>query len=189
MWLGESYGRARKTLLYDYGPYAFHMLRMTFRDYRGGTGDEKFFGFVKLLAQELQGQEIVTGDIQRIAEIAFGGVDPDGSPYTVDLSWFFDQWIRGVGIPELKLDYDARQAEDGLWVVQGSVAQRIVAGKDRDVLPGKAYRGMVLVTVHGGKQEFNVPVAIQGAETPFAFKVPVKPTRVTINEQGEFLAL
>ena len=66
--------------------------------------------------------------------------------------------------------------------------RRSGAGKDRDVLPGKAYRGMVLVTVHGGKQEFNVTVAIQGAETPFAFKVPVKPTRVTINDQGEFLA-
>ena len=70
----------------------------------------------------------------------------------------------------------------------GTVAQRIVAGKNRDVLPGKAHRGMVLVTVHGGKQVFNVPVAIRGAETSFAFKVPVRPARVTINEQGEFLA-
>ncbi len=188
MWLGESHGRARKTLLYDYGPYAFHMLRMTFRDYRGGGGDERFFGYLKLLAQELQGQEIVTSDIQRIAEIAFGGVDPDGSPYTVDLSWFFDQWIRGVGIPELKLDYDVRQAEDGLWVVQGTITQRVVAGKNRDVLPGRTHRGIILVTVNGEKQVFNVPVPMKGAETPFAFKVPVKPARVTINEQGEFLA-
>jgi hypothetical protein len=188
MWLGESYGLARKALIYDYGPYAFHMLRMTFRDYGGGTGDEKFFGYLKRLTQELQGREIVTSDIQQIAEAAFGGVDAGGDPYKVDLSWFFDQWIRGVGIPELKLDYETRQAEDGNWIVQGAISQRILAGKNRDVLPGKTYRGLVLITVTGEKQVFNVPVALEGAEVPFGFKVPVKPARVTMNASGEILA-
>jgi aminopeptidase N len=39
---------------------------------------------------QLAGKNVVTRDIQRVAEQSFGGT----------MEWFFDQWIRGTGIPE-----------------------------------------------------------------------------------------
>jgi hypothetical protein len=188
MWPGESRAAARTRLIYDYGPFAFHMLRMTFRDYQGASGDTKFFNFLRSLATQLAGQEIVTSDIQRVAEASLGGIGPNGDPYHVDLSWFFDQWIRGVGIPEFTLEVDTRQAEDGNYIVQGSIKQRILVGKDRVPLKGQAYRGLVLVKVDAGKEQFRVPIALDGPETSFGFKVPLKPKRVTINDSNEMLA-
>jgi len=118
--------------VYAKGPYAFHMLRETF-------GDEKFFGFLRQLAAALSGREAVTRDIQQVAERAFGGVGQDGQSYNVDLEWFFDQWIRGIGIPELRMTVENRQTEDGAYLVDGKIRQLFCAGR-HDSPPSLAAR-------------------------------------------------
>jgi hypothetical protein len=168
--------------VYSKGPYAFHMLRQTF-------GDQKFFAFLKDLARELGGKEIVTRDIQAVAERSFGGIGSDGSPYTVDLEWFFDQWIREIGIPQYTFDYAKRQAEDGGYIVEGTVRQRVFAGKHDLELEGIFYRGIVPVTVLGNdKQEYSSRLVVEGPQTPFSLKVPAKPLEVTLNKYGEILS-
>jgi aminopeptidase N len=172
----------RYAAIYNKGPYAFHMLRLLF-------GDEKFFRFLKEMAQELEGKEIVTRDIQRIAESSLCGTDDQGNPCSYDLEWFFDQWIRGVGIPEYSFNYTYRQAEDGTWVVQGNIKQRVVLGAEKREMPGQVFRGKIMITVlDKKKQEYNVPVVISDEDTPFAFKVPEEPFEVTLNKNGEMLA-
>lgn len=189
VWQGSAPGLSRKTLVYDYGPYVFHMLRMTFRDYRGGEGDDKFFGFLAELASRLQGKEIVTRDIQQIAESAFGGTDEHGAYYTVDLEWFFDQWIRGVGIPQFELDYGIRRSEDGSFVVEGQVLQQVAVGSDREVIEGRSFRGLAVISAKSANDQiFNVPLTIDGAATSFRFRLPVKPSEVVLNRNGEILS-
>jgi aminopeptidase N len=173
----------RYAAIYNKGPYAFHMLRLTF-------GDEKFFKFLKDLAQELQKQEVVTLDIQHVAERSFGGVNPDGTPYNVDLGWFFDQWIRGVGMPEFSFNYTTRQAEDGSYVVQGNVKQRVVVGRDKTELPNTVFRGVASITVLGkDRKEYGpVRVVMNKAEEPFVFKVPVEPLEIVLNKNLDMLS-
>jgi hypothetical protein len=172
MWGGESGFGSYRALVYSKGPYAFHILRSTF-------GDEKFFDFLRNMGQELAGKRIVTRDIQRVAEQSFGGT----------MEWFFDQWIRGVGIPEYSFNYSYRQTEDGNYLVQGNVKQRVVAGLKKNELNGVYFRGVVPVTVLGkDKQEYPAKLLVEGAETPFAFKVPVEPLEITLNKYGEILA-
>lgn len=172
VWSGEFPGQSRQALIYNQGPYAFHILRMTF-------GEEKFFAFMRALAQELQGREIVTRDIQRVAEQSFGG----------NMDWFFDQWIRGVGLPQYSFNYRTRQAEDGNWIVEGNIKQRIVVGKGEHELRGESYRGIISITVDGAdKQEYPVQVLLDGPDTPFQFKVPVEPIELTLNKNLEMLA-
>jgi hypothetical protein len=171
-YLGESYGRARQALIYNKGPYAFHILRETF-------GDEKMFAFLKALTTELAGKSIVTRDIQRVAEQSFGGT----------MEWFFDQWIRGIGIPQYSFNFEYRKAEDGTYVVQGKIKQRVVVGLKKYVLDDVYYRGIVPVVVLGRDgQEYRKGLLVEGAETDFAFKVPVEPTEITFNDGGEILA-
>jgi hypothetical protein len=168
LWQGES-GGARQSLIYNKGPYAFHVLRETF-------GDEKFFAFLKGFTQEL-------------AEKHLGGLDANGNSYNVDLEWFFDQWIRGVGLPQFSLDYTVRATEDGGYLIEGQVGQKIMIGDD--TVEGKFYRGVVDLTVRGRKkeEEFKKRLTIDGSETVFRVKVPVKPIEVTLNENGGMLAL
>ena len=186
LWGGEIPGAAYQAALYNKGPYAFHILRSTF-------GDEKFFPafkeFCQLVAEK---REIVTRDLQETLETSFGGVDENGQRYKADLEWFFDQWIRSSGLPQYSFNYRTRQAEDGTWVVEGTIKQRIVVGNRSKfhVMPDTYYRGLVSVTVTGkDKQEYPVRFAVQAqAETPFAFKVPSEPREVVLNKNGEMLA-
>lgn len=158
--------------VYNKGPYAFHILRKTF-------GDRQFFAFFRQLARELSGKEIVTRDIQRVAEKAYGQ----------DLSWFFDQWIRGVGIPEYCFDYKTRQTEDGEYMIEGKVLQRVVGGTRRQVLEGVYFTGLVPLSIKcSGGKVYQRRILIKGAETPIQVKVHEKPTSVVLNEHGEVLA-
>jgi aminopeptidase N len=184
LWSGEDGFGSYQASVYNKGPYAFHMLRQTF-------GDEKFFAFLKQFSQELAAKrEIVTLDIQQAAEKALGGVDPEGNAYNVDLAWFFDQWLRGVGMPQYAFEYDVREAEGGGFIVEGVIRQRVVVGSSRDmqVLEGRQYRGIVDVTVKAKGGDFVQRVIVQGAETPFRFKVQAKPLEVVLNRSGGMLS-
>ena len=185
LWSGEDGFRSYQSAVYNKGPYAFHILRETF-------GDEKFFAFLKQFSQELAAKrEIVSRDIQVAAESALGGIDPNGNPYNVDLEWFFDQWIRGIGIPQFAFDYKVRQAEDSSWLIEGTITQRVVIGSSRnyDVLEDKFYRGVVEVTTVNGKgQSVAQRVVVDGSTTPFQLKVKDKPVEVALNKSGGMLA-
>ena len=178
--------------VYNKGPYAFHMLRQTFQGAgpRGPDGaDRRFFRFLKQFSQELaQKREIVTLDIHRAAERALGGVDGGGNPFDVDLGWFFDQWIRGSGVPEYAFHYDVRQTEDGKWLIEGTIRQRVRLGNTEHVMKGRFYRGVVYVTAKGKGGPYRKRAIITGPETQVLLKLPVKPLEVTVNEDGEMLA-
>ena len=105
------------------------------------------------------------------------------------MSWFFDQWLRGVGMPEYTFTYGVRQTEDGMYLVEGTVDQRILVGDERHEVPGQAFVAVVPVTVEvKGGQTFQKKVVLEGPSTRFAFKVPDKPKSVELNKYGEALA-
>lgn len=174
-WAGESGFGSVQANIYNKGPYAFHMLRETF-------GDEKFFEFLKRLAQTLKGEEIVTRDIQQVMEEVYGG----------NMEWFFDQWIRGVGVPEYSFNWTKRKTEDGKWLVEGTIKQRVVAGKYKQEIPGLYFRAVApitFVTYEGKEFKTPKPLLVQGPETKIPpLKVPEEPVQVIFNKDGEILA-
>jgi hypothetical protein len=189
VWAGEDGFLSVQSNIYDKGPYAFHIFRSTF-------GDAKFYALLKAMAQELQHKEIVTRDIQDVMEKVVGG----------NMDWFFDQWIRGIGKPQYALNYTTRKNEQGKWIVDGTIKQRVVYGKYKDVMPGVFYRGvapvtfvnangkelgpdqLTMVAADGKEQKTNGKIIVQGSETPFRFIVGEEPTQVFFNKGGEILA-
>ncbi len=156
-------GISYRELVYSKGPYIFHVMRTTW-------GDEKFFKFLKDLATSLAGKPIVTRDIQKVAEKSYG----------FSMEWFFDQWLRGVGTPEYTLKYKTRLAENGKWVMQGSIDQRIVTGPKKDVVPGYYYTAVVpfIMTGVSGKT-YRVPVKVEGkATTQILIPLPEEPRSI-----------
>jgi hypothetical protein len=171
VWTGDLF-RGYRAAVYAKGPYMFHIMRHTW-------GEEKFFKFLKMLAQELQHKAIVTRDIQKIAEKAYGG----------NMDFFFDQWVRGTGLPEYTFTYSTRPTEDGKVLIEGKITQRLLLGRQELPLGDLTYRAVVPVTVvmKGGK-EYRYPILVEGKETPFKFKVAETPKEVVFNRYGESLA-
>jgi hypothetical protein len=115
-------------------------------------------------------------------------VGPDGNPYTVDLGWFFDQWIYGAGMPQYALEYDIRQAESGNWIIEGAVRQRVLLGDTEYVLEDAVYRGVVDLTVKAKGGDYVKRLVINDAVTPIQLQVPNRPLEVELNQHGEMLA-
>lgn len=184
LWGGESAGGAYLANVYNRGPYAFHVMRETY-------GDEKFYAFLKELAATFAEKQMVTLDIQNVAEKVLGPSIP----------MFFDQWFRGIGLPQFALMWDVRPTEDGKFLVDGKIRQRVIAGKKEVEMPGVYYRsrGWLTFEFADGKQ-MKYPAApksateqvkaflVDGPETPFKVKLPEKPVAVYFNKDGEILA-
>ncbi len=191
IYAGDDGGASYQAAVYNKGPYAFHLMRELF-------GDEKFFPFLKKFSQELAARrEIVSRDIQVVSEEALGGVDPNtGEQYNVDLEWFFDQWIRGTGVPEYRLEYDVRKTEDGGAIIKGAIHQRVLAGSkfSKREIPGKYYRALVPLTVIGKDRQGNDKtwvkrLVLEAVETtPFQLKVPGEPIEILLNKDGNTLS-
>jgi aminopeptidase N len=171
-WSGDGFA-SYQAAVYNKGPYAFHILRSTW-------GDEKLYAFLKMLAKDLKGKEIVTRDIQKVAEKAYGN----------PMEWFFDQWIRGIGLPRYTFTHKESPSEDGQWVVEGTIDQQVVVGLKKDLLEDRFFEAMVPITVtcRNGK-EYQKKLVVRGASTPFRFKIPDEPKEVVLNKNGEVLAL
>jgi len=161
--------------IYNKGPYAFHVLRSTF-------GDEKFFSFMQTLALTFAKKEIATSDMIRLSEIVFG----DGIEGTMD--WFWGQWIRGVGLPEYTYDLKYRSTEDGKYLVEGKVRQKLVLGQDDEVIESEFFRGAVPIQVEFRSGEPHTEwILVEGEETSIRFKVDKKPKKIVFNGGGEML--
>ena len=95
------------------------------------------------------------------------------------------------GIPQYTFKYDVRRAEDGGYVVDGVIKQRVVigSGKDLTTLEDRLYRGIVYVSAKAKGATYKQRVIINAVETPFQFKVAKKPFNVVLNDDGEMLAL
>ena len=172
LWSSHAPGGGYQAAVYAQGPYMFHIMRNTF-------GDEKFFAFLKAMAQNLQGTSIVTRDIQKEAEKSFN----------MSMEDFFNQWIRGVGLPFYTVKYKTRRLEDGSYLVEGAVHQQILVGPDKEVLPDTYYVAVVRMTIDGKKgKAYAKTLVVDGPETKFQVKVPEQPQGIHLNDQGEVLA-
>ncbi len=172
VWSGDGYG-GYVTAIYNKGPYAFHVLRTTF-------GDEKMKLFLREMAKQLAGKEVTGRELQKVAEQVYGG----------RMDWFFDQWIRGLGLPEYTIEWKQRATEDGKWLIEGKVRQRTVVGLKKHEVEGAYFRGRVPLTVSfKGGREATVPLLVEGEVTPFKFKMPEEAQSVVLNAGQEMLAL
>jgi hypothetical protein len=159
-------------LHYSKGPLVFHQLSLYF-------GRPKMEEFLANLMKFHAGDLISTADVQRVAEETFG----------VNLQWYFDDWVRQNGVPEVSYRIDEpRQAEDGEgWIVTGSLEQ--VVKRKGDVVEGRHFKNLLVpINVHPrGGEPFTKPVIMEGAKKQFRFRVESEPGRIRVNENKEML--
>ena len=74
--------------IYEKGAVVLGMLRYE-------IGDEKFFNFLKNYNETYKYKNINTAEFINFFNAQTG----------TDLSWFFDQWIYGIGVPQISVDF------------------------------------------------------------------------------------
>ena len=164
-------------VIYTKGAWVIHMIRELLRQPGGKNPDARFTALLQTLATKYAYRALSTDDLQHEVEAAMTpSMDLEGSR---SMEWFFEQWVRGTGIPHYRVEFSVHRGEKG-YLVRGKLFQ---AGVPRSFLARvPLYAGSG--TGHG------VPlgsVIASGPETPFQFLTPDAPHRILIDPQMTLL--
>ncbi|MFQ5652569.1 MAG: M1 family metallopeptidase [bacterium] len=92
IWLGQRLGTKHPidyfVNVYEKGAFVMHMLRTMLRDFETGS-DARFWRLLADFVRTFRGQKANTADFERMVDKHFGQ----------DMSWFFEQWLYGTGVP------------------------------------------------------------------------------------------
>jgi aminopeptidase N len=173
-------------IYYDKGPWVIHMLRQLMRDPKTGS-DAAFFQFLRALKEEFTGKPLTTAAFRQLAEkYVSAPMNAEAGNHGRTLEWFFEQWIYGSGIPELKVEArmetkpaasaaKAGAAKTGVKRVAVPIAGKITGSatlqgvEDSWVVPapiyvqtahGEVFAGVALAVVPGGADDphFSLPL-------------------------------
>ena len=152
--------RAWRTIIYGKGTWIIQMLRRR-------MGDEPFFAMLAQILKVYDRKEISTEDFRNMCVqfLPRGSDDPK-------LEAFFDQWVYGTGIPNLKLTWVLRGKAPALRLV-GTLTQTEANDECSVVAP-------VEIQVARGR---TITQWVRSGSTPTTFNVALKqaPLKVTLD--------
>ena len=160
---GTSAGFERRCLLYCRGPLVLHMLRTM-------IGNDRFMAAMRTFLETSRDGPATTDDFAKAVSATVG----------TDMRWFFDQWVRGSGIPTIDVATHVEGAPGGKFRLSGTMRQAAGVRFKKIVIP--------LVFDIGGKPESRVVFADQ-PETKFEFLLDRKPGLVKVDPFHNNLAV
>jgi hypothetical protein len=166
-------------VIYSKGTWVIHMLRMLLRQPGGKNPDARFIALLRTLSSKYAYRALTTDDLQREVEaVMTPAMDLDGGR---SMEWFFEEWVRGTGIPRYKVEFTVKRAETGFQVRgklrQGGVPRGFVA-------PVPLY-----ADVGPGQRVLLGTIIASGEETPFQFTTASAPRKLLIDPLMTLLCL
>ncbi len=166
--LGAKYAVDYYLNVYEKAAYVVHMLRIMLRDFETGS-DARFWRMLRDYVQTFKGRKASTEDFQRVVDHHF----------QQDMSWFFQQWIYGVDIPQYGYSYST-VSEGGSYFIEMKIEQEKVP---------PTFQAFIPVTIKFAGKERTERVQMFGASRDFRFgPFPAPPEQVTFNAWGGVLA-
>lgn len=163
--------KAYEAITYGKGTWVMHMLREMLREPASKDPDWKFRQLLQTILSEHRFQTLSTAQFQRAVEqVMTPEMDLEA---THSMAWFFDEWVRGTGIPGYKVDFQVRPHGQE-FLVTGKLIQDGVDDIFTAAVP--LYSGKV-----GGKSERLGVVITTGPETRFRFISRSRPAHVLID--------
>jgi hypothetical protein len=146
-WMAVTYGK---------GTWIIQMLRRR-------MGDERFLA---MLAELRKRYEWKTLDTEQFRALCAEFVSPKSDDPRLEK--FFDEWVYGTGVPELKLTYSVR-GKPGAWKLIGSVTQSGVPDDFTvrvpiEVQAGRGTAKSVQVSTGADRVPFSIPVSSPNAK-------------------------
>jgi hypothetical protein len=160
---GWDWNRDRSCLLNDRGPLVLHMLRTS-------IGNDRFFAATKRYLDAANAGPATTEDYVRAVS----------ETVQMDMSWFFDQWVRKSGNATVDVEQHVDVSAAGQYRLSGTMRQA----------PGDGFKKLLIPLVwnNGGKLEARVVFADQ-PEKRFEFVLPAKPGTIKPDPFGNNLAV
>ncbi|MBZ5701903.1 MAG: hypothetical protein LAN84_08645 [Acidobacteriia bacterium] len=167
-------------VVYGKGAWVMHMLRMQLRQPGSRNPDARFVALLRTLAAKYAYRALSTGDLQREVEaVMTPGMAVEGGR---SMDWFFEEWVRGVGIPHYRVEYGVKRGENGGYVVRGKLRQTGVPRGFVAPVPLSASLG-------GGRSVALGTVVASGEETSFRFTTASAPRKIVIDPQMTLLCV
>jgi aminopeptidase N len=156
--------------VYEKGAWVFHMLRAMMLDLRTQSED-RFTDMMRDYYTSYLGASATTEDFQRVVERNIG----------MDMTWFFDQWVKGTDIPTYRVAWRSEPAGEGRFRVRLRVSQENVPADFRMPVLVAADLGQnrlahFRIDIHGPQAEYTSPI------------IPGEPRNVIFNEHHSVLA-
>jgi len=140
--------------------------------------DARFVALLHTLAGKYAYRALSSADLQReIEAVMTPGMDLEGGH---SMEWFFEDWVRGTGVPHYRVEFSVHHSEKGL-VVRGKLFQTGVPRSFIAPVPLYANTG-------GHSTQLGVVVAA-GPETSFHFATQSAPNKITIDPRMTLLCV
>ncbi|MFQ5690282.1 MAG: M1 family metallopeptidase [Gemmatimonadota bacterium] len=149
---------------YQKGAWILHMLR-------GEVGDSAFYGAVRRYYHDFRHRNACTADLRHAMETESGE----------HLGWFFDQWLREPGYPQLRIEWT-----DGA----GSLGRDLtVVVRQEQPRSWPTYRLDTSLRIRlRGAREIRTPIRLAGRSDTFHIAVPAPVTDLEFDPDGWILA-
>lgn len=183
IWMGNRVASsvapgAYQPVVYDKGGYVLEMLRAMLQNPHVKDSDEAFKAMMQDFTKSFNGKAASTEDFKAVVERhMLPTMDADNNH---KMDWFFNEYVYGTGIAQYHLDYSLETQPDNKWLVSGKLTQSGVPDGWKDILP---------IYVHTQGKDVRVGwVRTAGQTTPFKFLLPLKPDKISLNDNSEILA-
>ena len=168
---------AYERVVYAKGSWIIHMLREMLREPGSKQPDERFTALLRKLENKYANRALTTGDLQHEVEsVMTSAMALEGGR---SMDWFFDEWVRGTGIPHYRVEFTAHREENG-YSVRGKLLQTDVPHWFLASVP-------LFATGGTGGRWFLGHVVAAGPETSFRFHAASPPRKILIDPRMTLL--
>jgi Peptidase family M1 domain len=167
-------------VIYGKGSWVIHMLREMLRQPGTKDPDARFVALLRALASKYAYRALSSADLQReIEAVMTPGMDLEGGR---SMEWFFEDWVRGTGVPHYRVEFSVHQSEKG-FVVRGKLFQTGVPRSFIAPVPLYANSGS------GHPPALLGVVVTDGPETSFHFTSQTEPHKILVDPRMTLLCL
>ncbi len=161
---------AYEEIIYSKGSWIIHMLREMLRQPGARNPDARFTALLQTLVTKYAYRALSTDDLQHeIEAVMTPGMDLEGGR---SMEWFFEEWVRGTGIPHYRVEFTAHQTEKG-YQIRGKLFQTGV--------PHSFIASVPLYAGGAGHSALLGLVVAAGPETSFHFVAPSLPHKIVVD--------
>jgi Peptidase family M1 domain len=165
-------------LIYGKGSWVIHMLREMLRQPGAKDPDARFAALLHTLASKYAYRALSSAELQReIEAVMTPSMDLDGGR---SMEWFFEDWVRGTGIPHYRVEFSVRHSDKG-FLVRGKLFQ---SGVPRSFIAPVPLYG----NAGGHSSQLGVVIAA-GPETSFQFTTQAAPNKISIDPRMTLLCV
>jgi hypothetical protein len=170
---------AYDVVVYSKGAWVFHMLREMLRDPKSRDPDARFTALLHSLVTKYAQKALTTEQLQKEVEaVMTPHMDLEGGR---SMEWFFEEYVRGTGIPHYKVEFTAHRTEKG-YQVRGKLFQSDVPRSF--IAPVPLYFGS-----SAGHSTYLGTVLAAGDETSFSFRSQAEPHKILIDPHMTLLCV